>query len=94
MKSVVDHLAIVSRTADQMICYLTDVGCGRGDWAAHTRTQAELFRALAKYCSEQADAVERRLPLLLRVQQENQELEQQERQELQQQGPQPDSDVM
>ena len=83
MKSVIDHLDIVSRTADQMICYLTDVSCGRGNWAAHTRTQAELFRALANYCIEQADAVERRLPLLLRVQQENEELARQEQEQQQ-----------
>ena len=85
MKSVIDHLAIVSATAHQMIGYLADISSAPGDLAAHTRTEAELLRALAKYCSEQADTAECMLPRLLRVQQENQELDRQEQQERQRQ---------
>jgi hypothetical protein len=88
MKSVIDHLAIVSTTAHDMIHYLAKISSALGDQAAITSTRAELFRALAKYCSEEANAAERFLPQLLRVQRENQELErqeQQEQQELQQQ---------
>jgi hypothetical protein len=80
MKSVIDHLAIVSTTAHDMIHYLAKISSAPRDLAAFTRTRAELLRALAKYCSEEADTAEGFLQQMLRVQQEHQELTQQEQQ--------------
>jgi hypothetical protein len=81
MKSVVDHLASVSTAANDMICYLADISSAPRDHVASVRTKAELFRALAKYCGEQADSAEDMIPQLLLVEQELQEKRQQQQEQ-------------
>jgi hypothetical protein len=87
MKSVIDHLDIASAIARQMINYLANISSTPRDLAAFTRTEAELLRALAKYCSEEADHRESVLPRLLRLQRLKQQQQEPEQQEPEQQEP-------